>query len=339
MSKLLLRVCITVGLVVFAPTVTWAQSESVEYYGTDAVGSIRVVYDGSGNVLARQDYGPFGLPLLPGTQLPPEEFVGNGTDNESDQAYFNARQFLSRTGRFAQVDPVYEGLLQPQGWNRYAYAVNNPLTYVDAMGLDCPPATDTSTCVSATPPDANFWIGFGLYSLPVYGEFPLRQLERLAAKGTNRRQAPSTTTTTPKTDPPPSGPPTPSPCDPKTGANCAPPVDHSKDFLNGIREAWRKGYYRCLVEKNIPGFSGTATAHVVTDVATEAANHFAPQLAGAYYHFTDRRFSAWGKYSKVLVPQAAASIELWAGRLNVAAWAYADYELFKSIDECVEVLH
>jgi len=101
MSKLLLRVCITVGLVVFAPTVTWAQSESVEYYGTDAVGSIRVVYDGSGNVLARQDYGPFGLPLLPGTQLPPEEFVGNGTDNESDQAYFNARQFLSRTGRFA----------------------------------------------------------------------------------------------------------------------------------------------------------------------------------------------------------------------------------------------
>jgi len=103
-------------------------------------------------------------------------------------------------------------------------------------------------------------------------------------------------------------------------------------------DAWNKGYYKCLAQKNLPGFSAAATVHGVTDVASETASHFAPQVAGAYYHFTDARFTAWGKYSKVLVPEAAASIKLWAGRLNVAGWAYADYELAKSIGECSEVL-
>jgi hypothetical protein len=101
-------------------------------------------------------------------------------------------------------------------------------------------------------------------------------------------------------------------------------------------DAWNKGYYKCLAQKNIPGFSVAATAHVATDVASETASHFAPQLAGAYYHFTDARFTAWGKYSTVLVPEAAAGIKLWAGRLNAAAWVYADYELAKSIGECSE---
>ena len=103
-------------------------------------------------------------------------------------------------------------------------------------------------------------------------------------------------------------------------------------------DAWNKGYYKCLAQKNLPGFSAVATTHVAGDVASETASHFAPQIAGAYYHFTDARFTAWGKYSKVLVPEAAGSIKLWAGRLNAAGWAYADYELAKSIGECSEVL-
>ena len=35
----------------------------------------------------------------------------------------------------------------------------------------------------------------------------------------------------------------------------------------------------------------------------------------------------------ILVPEAAAGIKVWAGRLNAAGWAYADYELAKSIGE------
>jgi len=103
-------------------------------------------------------------------------------------------------------------------------------------------------------------------------------------------------------------------------------------------DAWNKGYYTCLAKKNLPGFSAAATTHAVTDVASETASRFAPQVAGAYYHFTDARFTAWGKFSQVLVPEAAASIKLWAGRLNAASWAFADYELAESLGACSEVL-
>jgi hypothetical protein len=41
-----------------------AQTETTEYYGTDAVGSVRIVFYASGTVLARQDYGPFGQEIL-----------------------------------------------------------------------------------------------------------------------------------------------------------------------------------------------------------------------------------------------------------------------------------
>jgi hypothetical protein len=40
-----------------------------------------------------------------------------------------------RTGRFTRPDPVYAGLFNPQRWNRYAYARNNPLRFVDPSGL------------------------------------------------------------------------------------------------------------------------------------------------------------------------------------------------------------
>ena len=51
--------------------------------------------------------------------------------------YFGARYYGSKVGRFTTIDPVYtweENLVDPQRWNRYAYARNNPLKYVDPDG-------------------------------------------------------------------------------------------------------------------------------------------------------------------------------------------------------------
>lgn len=49
---------------ILAPSPASAQSEVVEYYATDAVGSIRVVFDGAtGQPKARSDYLPFGEAL------------------------------------------------------------------------------------------------------------------------------------------------------------------------------------------------------------------------------------------------------------------------------------
>ncbi len=38
------------------------------------------------------------------------------------------------TGRFLSVDPVLGRAAQPQSWNRYSYALNNPVNYTDPTG-------------------------------------------------------------------------------------------------------------------------------------------------------------------------------------------------------------
>lgn len=109
--------------------------EVIEYYGTDVLGSIRVVFDANGNVISRADYLPFGEELATTGPMPAEHFTGQARDGEAGMDYLHARQYQPRTGRFNAVDAIYAGLFDPQQWNRYAYARNNPLRFVDPTGL------------------------------------------------------------------------------------------------------------------------------------------------------------------------------------------------------------
>jgi RHS repeat-associated protein len=152
--------------------------EIVEYYGTDAVGSVRVVFDTSGNVKARSDYLPFGeewQAATPGGPLPSQRFTGQQRDAEEGHDNFNARTYHTRAGRMTSVDPVYSGLFAPQRWNRYAYALNNPLAYADPTGLDPIRFTD-STGVVGKPGGANNGWGGGpnddLYMWMIFGGNP-----------------------------------------------------------------------------------------------------------------------------------------------------------------------
>ena len=52
------------------PGTAAAQTETVEYYGLDALGSVRVVFAANGTIVGRMDYGPFGQELSPATALP-----------------------------------------------------------------------------------------------------------------------------------------------------------------------------------------------------------------------------------------------------------------------------
>ena len=66
--------------------------------------------------------------------------------------------------------------------------------------------------------------------------------------------------------------------------------------------------------------------HIATEGLKQAIENttFAEKLAGVFYHFTDARITAWGRYSKVLVPRAAKAIRLGAEKANVAGWALSD---------------
>jgi RHS repeat-associated protein len=118
-----------------APAPLAAQTESVEYYVTDAIGSVRVVFDAAGTVLGRMDYAPFGEELYTGLFLPSERFAELTWDGEAGQDYAEARMYLPRAGRFSTPDPINGGLFRPQRWNRYSYAMNNPLVWIDPTGL------------------------------------------------------------------------------------------------------------------------------------------------------------------------------------------------------------
>ncbi|MEW5980688.1 MAG: RHS repeat-associated core domain-containing protein, partial [Acidobacteriota bacterium] len=57
-------------------------------------------------------------------------------DSESNLDYFGARYFSGAQGRFTSVDPENAGANEddPQRWNGYSYARNNPLLYTDPTG-------------------------------------------------------------------------------------------------------------------------------------------------------------------------------------------------------------
>jgi RHS repeat-associated protein len=97
------------------------------------------VTDVHGNVVRRHDYYPFGEEAAPTAAEDPLRFGGKERDVETGSDYLGARYYASRTGRFTTVDPVVNvpaGLTDPQRWNRYAYARNNPLVFIDPDGRD-----------------------------------------------------------------------------------------------------------------------------------------------------------------------------------------------------------
>lgn len=51
--------------------------------------------------------------------------------------YFINRYLSSGQGRFTSPDPLLSSAhpLDPLSWNRFTYAANNPLKYIDPLGL------------------------------------------------------------------------------------------------------------------------------------------------------------------------------------------------------------
>ena len=126
-----------VALLVLAPTPANAQIETVIYYHTDAIGSVRMTTDAMGQVVARYDFLPFGEPWMPPVNPEVLQFAGKERDKETGFDYFGARYYSDAIGRFTTADSALilaEAMEHPQRWNRYAYVSNNPLRKIDPDG-------------------------------------------------------------------------------------------------------------------------------------------------------------------------------------------------------------
>jgi RHS repeat-associated protein len=70
-------------------------------------------------------------------------FTGQNQDTATNSGGlydFLFREYGTREGRWISPDPVgwtAVDISNPQTWNRYAYVLNNPLSAVDPLGLDC----------------------------------------------------------------------------------------------------------------------------------------------------------------------------------------------------------
>ena len=126
------------ALALMTGTVSAQSQDTVTYYHTDAIGSVRMITDQAGQVVARYDYLPFGEPWPePPATADVRQFAGKERDTETKFNYFGARYYASGTGRFTAVDPLLEvekALVDPQQWNRYTYVRNNPFRYIDPDG-------------------------------------------------------------------------------------------------------------------------------------------------------------------------------------------------------------
>lgn len=120
-----------------ASSVADAQTETVRYYHTDAIGSVRMITDEVGQVIQRYDYWPFGVPTEMSSVPESRRFAGKERDADTQFDYFGGRYYDSLTGRFTTVDPVLlvdRAMTNPQQWNRYAYVSNNPIRKIDPTG-------------------------------------------------------------------------------------------------------------------------------------------------------------------------------------------------------------
>lgn len=112
------------------------------HYHLDHLNTPRRITDGSDEIIAYHDYYAFGPEVSGGlreTSRTDIKYTSHERDSEDEPYgldYMHARYYDPSLGRFLSIDPVAGKAASPQSWNRYAYARNSPMAYVDPTGED-----------------------------------------------------------------------------------------------------------------------------------------------------------------------------------------------------------
>jgi RHS repeat-associated protein len=126
----------------------------LQWLVTDQLGTPRIILDESGALskVRRHDYLPFGEELMAGVggrtggnngqgyvgdDRVRQQFTKYEHDLETGLDYARARYYSNISGRFTSADPAMVSAKPslPQSWNRYAYVLNNPLSFTDPSGM------------------------------------------------------------------------------------------------------------------------------------------------------------------------------------------------------------
>jgi len=108
---------------------------------SDWLGTYRVRTNVSGASVESCTSLPFGEDLTcTAADVTPLHFTSQEQDAGSGDVHFPFRYYSGTMARFLTPDPAGLAAVDPtnqQSWNLYAYVLNNPLSYIDPLGLDC----------------------------------------------------------------------------------------------------------------------------------------------------------------------------------------------------------
>jgi RHS repeat-associated protein len=108
------------------------------FYSSDHLGSPRLVTNVAAGQVEQRRYWPFGEQVVAASPAQRIRFAAMEQDTEAgpgnDRYNDHARHHAAGLGRFLSVDSHDGSPTDPQTWNRYAYALGNPLRYADPDG-------------------------------------------------------------------------------------------------------------------------------------------------------------------------------------------------------------
>src|SRR5260370_32301282 len=113
-------------------------------YLTDAVGSTVALASSSGTLSTQYSYEPFGNTTINGSSSNPYQYTGRENDGMG-LYYYRARYYSPVFQRFLSEDPFG----QAGGSNAYAYALGNPISFFDRLGLTPDVSDPSQDCLDA----------------------------------------------------------------------------------------------------------------------------------------------------------------------------------------------
>jgi RHS repeat-associated protein len=138
----------TLAIKTWSKVGTGAYSPQVRYLHRDHLGSVVAITTETGSVESRSSFDAWGKRRDPATWVTPAAGTFTAAPTATDRGYtghehvdelglvhMNGRIYDPEIGKFLSADPTLQFPESTQGYNRYAYAGNNPLSYTDPSGF------------------------------------------------------------------------------------------------------------------------------------------------------------------------------------------------------------